>query len=244
MRHAAVAARDGRVTASWGFTQQCGSESSSSKDGGSPSKTNRLTPARAADAAPGAVDPSRSTSATDAPASLPARRGSWPFPYRIDKHAVVDVLGGRPDATPAPAARRGPPGARPIVFRLRIEPPAHARIRGQRQTEPAPGREPTPAIGGEGAGPSSATAPYRPTPTAAGCMTSPWRRTRWPRPVSRRSPPGGTAPWPRSAAGWSGGANPVVAQSVRRRTRPSRSSGPGAGRTGRCAGRRPRPGRG
>ena len=34
-----------------------------------------------------------------------------------------------------------------------------------------------------------------------------------------------------------GGANPVVARSVIRRTRPSRSSAPGAGRTGRCAGR-------
>ena len=39
-RHAAVAASDGRATASRGFTQQCGSESSSSKDGGSPSNTN------------------------------------------------------------------------------------------------------------------------------------------------------------------------------------------------------------
>ena len=38
-RHAAVAASDGRATASRGFTQQCGSVSSSSKDGGSPSKT-------------------------------------------------------------------------------------------------------------------------------------------------------------------------------------------------------------
>ena len=48
------------------------------------------TPARAADAAPGAVDPSRSPPATDAPAGLPARRGSWPFPYRNDKNGVVD----------------------------------------------------------------------------------------------------------------------------------------------------------
>ena len=40
VRHAAVAARDGKATASRGFTQQCGSESFSSKDGGSPSKTN------------------------------------------------------------------------------------------------------------------------------------------------------------------------------------------------------------
>ena len=40
----------------------------------------------------------------------------------------------------------------------------------------------------------------------------------------------------------SGGANPVAAQSVRRRVRPSRSSAPCAGRTGRCAGTRPRPG--
>ena len=40
----------------WGSTQQCGFASSSSKDGGSPSKTNQRTPARAADAAPGAVD--------------------------------------------------------------------------------------------------------------------------------------------------------------------------------------------
>ena len=53
------------------------------------------TPARAADAAPGAVDPSRSPPATDAPAGVPARRGSWPFTYRIDKHAVVDAPGGR-----------------------------------------------------------------------------------------------------------------------------------------------------
>ena len=60
-----------------------------------PAKLTR-TPARAADAAPGAVDPSRSPPAADAPAGLPARRGSWPFPYRIDKHAVVDALGGRP----------------------------------------------------------------------------------------------------------------------------------------------------
>ena len=96
VRHAAVAASDGRATASRGFTQQCGSESSSSKDGGSPSNTKQPTPARAADAAPGAVDPSRSPPATDAPAGLPARRGSWPFPYRIDKHAVVDAPGGRP----------------------------------------------------------------------------------------------------------------------------------------------------
>ena len=96
MRHAAVAASDGKATASRGFTQQCGSVSSSSKDGGSPSNTKRPTPARAADAASGAVDPSRCTLATDAPAGLPARRGSWPFPYRIDKHAVVDAPGGRP----------------------------------------------------------------------------------------------------------------------------------------------------
>ena len=54
------------------------------------------TPARAADAAPGAVDLSRFPPATDAPAGLPARRGSWPFSYRIDKHAVVDAPGGRP----------------------------------------------------------------------------------------------------------------------------------------------------
>ena len=54
------------------------------------------TPARAADAASGAVDLSRSPPATDAPAGLPARRGSRPFPYRIDKHAVVDAPGGRP----------------------------------------------------------------------------------------------------------------------------------------------------
>ena len=40
-----------------------------------------------------------------------------------------------------------------------------------------------------------------------------------------------------------GGANPVVARSVTRRTRPSHSSGSGAGRTGRCAGTRPRPDR-
>ena len=40
----------------WGFTQQCGSESSSSRDGGSSRKTNQLTSARAADAVPGAVD--------------------------------------------------------------------------------------------------------------------------------------------------------------------------------------------
>ena len=32
----------------WGYTQQCGFASSSSKDGGSPSKTNQRTPARAA----------------------------------------------------------------------------------------------------------------------------------------------------------------------------------------------------
>ena len=95
VRHAAVAARDGRATASRGFTQQCGSVSSSSKDGGSLSNTNRPTPARAADAAPGAVDLSRFPPATDAPAGLPARRGSWPLSYRIDKHAVVDAPGGR-----------------------------------------------------------------------------------------------------------------------------------------------------
>ena len=35
-----------------------------------------------------------------------------------------------------------------------------------------------------------------------------------------------------------GGANPVVARSVTRRTRPSHSSAPGADRTGRCAGTR------
>ena len=44
-----------KATASQGFTQQCGSEPSSSRDGGSPSNTNRLTPARPADAAPGAA---------------------------------------------------------------------------------------------------------------------------------------------------------------------------------------------
>ena len=35
----------------------------------------------------------------------------------------------------------------------------------------------------------------------------------------------------------SGGANPVAAEPIRRRTRPSRPSGPYAGQTGRCAGR-------
>ncbi len=50
---------------------------------------------------------------------------------------------------------------------------------------------------------------------------------------SRRAapPPGALVP-----------AGPRAAQSVRRRTRPSRSSGSGAGRTDRCAGTRPRPG--
>ena len=40
------------------------------------------------------------------------------------------------------------------------------------------------------------TAPYRPTPTAAGCTTLPTRRTWWPRPASRRSPTGETSPRP------------------------------------------------
>ena len=54
-RHTGAAAGDGRATASKGLVQQCGFASSSSKDGGSPSKTNRLTPARLADAVPGAA---------------------------------------------------------------------------------------------------------------------------------------------------------------------------------------------
>ena len=45
------------------------------------------TPARAADAAPGAVDPSRSPPTTDAPAGVPAQRVSWPFPYRNEDRA-------------------------------------------------------------------------------------------------------------------------------------------------------------
>ena len=102
------------------------------------------TPARAADAAPGAVDPSRSTSATDAPA-----------------------------------------GSRSAAFR------------GPSLT----GMTRTPSLTWPG---WYATAPYRSTPTAAGCTTSPGRRTWWPRPASRRSPPGGTSPQPRSANGWSG----------------------------------------
>ena len=56
------------------------------------------TPARAADAAPGAVDLPRSPPATDAPAGLPASRPAAVRDpsYRIDKHAVVDAPGGRP----------------------------------------------------------------------------------------------------------------------------------------------------
>ena len=118
-----------------------------------------------------------------------------------------------------------------------------------------------------------ATAPYRSTPTATGCTTSPGRRTWWPRPASRRSLPGGTSPQPRSANGWSGcmrsppvpvltapvpakadatsrarpdtdaippaghsdgpcpgsgGANPEVAQSVKRRTHPAVHQHPAA----------------
>ena len=52
-----------------------------------------------------------------------------------------------------------------------------------------------------GCGQDSATAPYRSTSTAAGCTTSPARRTWWPGPASRRSPPGGTSPRPRPATG-------------------------------------------
>ena len=47
-----------------------------------------------------------------------------------------------------------------------------------------------------GCGQGCATAPYRPTPTAAGCTTSPTRRTWWLRRASRRSPTGGTPPRP------------------------------------------------
>ena len=81
----------------WGFTQTCGSESSSSKDGGSPSKTKRLTPARPADAAPGAVDSFRF------PPKKTQRRtwrraGAWRFApsrtYRIATHAVFDGAAG------------------------------------------------------------------------------------------------------------------------------------------------------
>ena len=64
--------------------------------------------------------------------------------------------------------------------------------------------------------------------TAAPSAPHPWRRA--------APPPGALVPaGPRAAQS-------VVAQSVRRRTRPNRSSGPAAGRTGRCAGTRPRPG--
>ena len=55
-----------------------------------------------------------------------------------------------------------------------------------------------------GRGQGSATTPYRSTPPAPGCTTSPGRRTRWPRPALRRSPRGGTSLRPRSVTGWSG----------------------------------------
>ena len=109
-----------------------------------PATLNR-TPARAADAAPGAVDPLRCT-----PTTIPIRRGSRSFPYRIDNHAVVDALGspgvhrglrdhtprgrpcGRPsapaDSHPCEADRRGACcGARP-------------ELRPQAPAEGAPGR--------------------------------------------------------------------------------------------------------
>ena len=50
-----VAASDGKGNCILGPAQRCGSGSSPSRDGGSPRKTNRLTPARAADAASGAA---------------------------------------------------------------------------------------------------------------------------------------------------------------------------------------------
>ena len=159
VRHAAVAASDGRATASRGFTQQCGSESSSSKDGGSPSNTNPY-------AGPVPLTRRRARSIPRAPHRPPMRL----------------------------------PASRPSAFRG----PSLIGMTGTASlTRPG----------------GYATAPYRSAPTAAGCTTSPWRRTWWPRPVSRRSPPGGTSAMRRSIS-----ASPVqTSRTTAGRSRPGRT---------------------
>ena len=147
------------------------------------------------------------------------------------------------------------------MFLLRIEAPGRVRpcrpVRLARASASNDGPHRTRARAGttdgdrrRRRGPGSATAPYRSTPTAADCTTPPGRRTWWPRPASKGSPPRETPPRPRSATGWSGSMRspsvsrselarrsawpgtltapgpapaartPVVTQSVRRRTRP------------------------
>ena len=206
-----------------------------------PAKLNDPRRPGAADAAPGAADLSRSTSATDAQAGLPVRRGSWPFPYRIDTHAVVDALGGRPGPTPAAAVRRGPPGRARSCFgfgssrRLTHASAANDTL-NPRAGENRRRRSAARVRAGLRDGPVPADADWLHNIADETHVVAPVRFEAF---AARRDLAAATV---RNRGG--GGANPVAAEPVRRRTRPSRSTGPGAARTGRCAGRRPRHGRG
>ena len=104
----------------------------------------------------------------------------------------------RPGARSIASASDRIGGSRGHARAMRLDAIAGKPQAGTAKPEPASGRAPPPVIGGEGAGRAPRRLPYRSPPTAAGCTTSPGRRTWWPRPASRRSPPGGTSPRPPS----------------------------------------------
>ena len=79
-RHAAVAASDGTATASFGaIRRHAGPDRPRRRTADRPAKLNR-TPARAADAAPGAVDSPAPLHHTDARTGIPVYRNSWWIP--------------------------------------------------------------------------------------------------------------------------------------------------------------------
>ena len=81
----------------WGYTRQCGFASSSSKDGGSPSKTARRPGPLELDATPGAAD-SLAFPPKKLPEAHPGRSGARRIKrspvYRIDQHAAFDGSAG------------------------------------------------------------------------------------------------------------------------------------------------------
>ena len=156
----------------------------------------------------------------DRPAKLNDPRRPGPLTRR--RARSIPRAAHRPPMRPPasrPAAVRGPslPGL--------ITTPSLARSAGTRRLRTGRRRRPLPALTVRAGADCSCP--------GQGRRDEPRGRTRM------RSPQAGH---PDGPCPGSGGANPMAAESVRRRTRPNRSSGSGAGRTGRCAGTRPRPG--
>ena len=114
-------------------------------------------------------------------------------PRRRSAESACRSIAGRPRPPPLRRRRKKPRrtartprnhSPRPSSPRPRPRSSGHRRPRSAARARAG--------SGSTGCGQGSATAPCRSTPPAPRCTTSRARRTWWPRPASRRSPPGGT----------------------------------------------------